>query len=203
MGGRPCGLAPVLGDFRQQAQTGAHIFAALGVVGGGRQHGTGPPYLDVAARPVKRLDRGAEVGGVAAHFVERHQAVEGVERRVLHAFGHRRPGQLLEAHHQLGLEVASDTPQQDVAEEIEKIRIEVRADGFGRLDRRGRIPHVIVLHLVVLCSYVGTVYWEAGGHLAQRLVQLMARVVAITPMPLADVEEQSREAVDVAAQDVP
>ena len=48
--------------------------------------------------------------------------------------------------------------------------------------------------------HIGAVDREAGNDLAQHLVQLVARVVAVPPVAFADLDEQSGEPVDIAAQ---
>jgi hypothetical protein len=83
-----------------------HILAALGVVRGGCEHRLRPSVLCLKASLVKLPDRDAKAAWVAAHLVERDQPVETVKGGVLQPLGHRWPGELLEAHHQFGLERA-------------------------------------------------------------------------------------------------
>ena len=52
---------------------------------------------------MEHADRRAEHGRVAAHLVQRDEAVVDIERGVLDAFRHDRPGRLLEAHDELGV----------------------------------------------------------------------------------------------------
>ena len=74
--------------------------------------------------------------GIAADFVEGDEAVVGVEDRVLDALGHGRTGQLLEAGDELLLEIPGDGQREQVAQELEQRRLDVRplAHGFARGD---------------------------------------------------------------------
>ena len=94
-------------------------------------------------------------------------------------------------------------PQQQVAQEVEEARRRSRAAArCAALDRFVDVLLVLALDAFRLRAHVGPVDREARDHLAQRLVQLVARVVAVVAVALADLDEQRGQAVDVAAQHV-
>ena len=72
------------------------------------------PLRALEVRPVELVDGEREPTGIAADLVERDQSEVAVERRVLDALGHHRPGRLLEARDELV--VASLLEQQQAAQ---------------------------------------------------------------------------------------
>ena len=92
---------PLDGDLRQHVDARPHVLAALGVVGGGGRQGVRPAQPALGVGGVELGDGGAEAARVAAHLVERDQPVVAVEHGVLVALGHHRPGDLLEAPHEV------------------------------------------------------------------------------------------------------
>ena len=64
------------------------------------------------------------------------------------------------------------------------------------------MANVVRVDLTGLGSHVRAVDAEVRDHLAQHLVQLVPRVVAMTTMALADLEEERGEPVHVAAEDI-
>ena len=92
-------LSPFVGDFRKQADAGAHVFAALGVMRGSRQHRVRPMRLRVAGSLMEFRHAPAKLAGIAADHIECDQPVEAIIRRVLNALSHGRAGQLLKTHH--------------------------------------------------------------------------------------------------------
>jgi hypothetical protein len=98
--------------------------------------------LHAGAEGVERVGIGAETRRLAADLVERHQPVVAVERRVLHALGHGRRRQLLEAQSQLGLQRAGHAQQQQVGQEPQQLAVQVGPRRRGRRDRRLDAPAV-------------------------------------------------------------
>src|SRR5215470_7549883 len=84
-------------------------------------------------------------------------------------------------------------------EELEQLAVEVGpvgARGLGRLDDP---PRVVLVDGRGLRPHVGAMDREARERVAQGLVQLVARVVAVPATPLADLEEERGEPVQVTA----
>ena len=73
------------------------------------------------------------------------------------------------------------------------------ARGLGRLDDP---PRVVLVDGRGLRPHVGAMDREARERVAQGLVQLVARVVAVPATPLADLEEERGEPVQIAAHDL-
>ena len=93
------GGAPALGNLGEQGQARAHVLASLAVVGRGGEHRARPADVRLDALAVELRDRHPEAAGIAPDLVERGQPVEAVERGVLHALGHDRSRELLNAQH--------------------------------------------------------------------------------------------------------
>ena len=147
----------------------------------------------------------AEAPGVAAHLVERQQAGEAVEGRVLHALGHRRPAELLEPHGELVLERrgAVHPGQQQVGQERQQVGVDVvaaDADVGHGLDHAGGVGRP---HQPRLGPHVGAVDGERDQQLAHGLGQLVAGAVALLAAGLAHLDEQGDEAGHVGRQDLP
>ena len=83
------------GSSRQRDQAGAGVFAALGVVRRGRRHAVRPVFGAGLHHLVKGIGRKRRRRRFAADLVEREQAVDAIERRVLQRFRHQRAGELL------------------------------------------------------------------------------------------------------------
>ena len=78
--------------------------------------------------------RRAERARVAAHLVQRDQALVAVEGGVLDALGHHRRAHLLEADGELQLLVAGDVAREQPAEEGQQLGVDVGAGGGHPLD---------------------------------------------------------------------
>ena len=87
---------PNLRNLAQQADSGAGVLAAFGVVGAACQHGVRPFFTAFTGRRMKSPYWGAKVCRVTADFVQRKQAGIAVKRSVLGSLGSDWPGQLLE-----------------------------------------------------------------------------------------------------------
>src|SRR5207244_8878041 len=115
--------------LREDVDTRAHVFAALGVVRrAGEQRGWPLPRA-LAHAPMEGGERTAELIRITADLVERDQAIELVEGRILCAFGHHRTCRLLEAgdEAEFTLVLAVPIPQQQrVADKVEDGRIGAR-----------------------------------------------------------------------------
>src|SRR5947209_5499084 len=92
-------------------------------------------FLDLPAGAVKLLRRDPEAAGVSPHLVQRGQPEEGVERRVLQALRHDRPGELLEAQGELAFDVTRNGEGQKIAQEVEEVARQVAPPGLGAGDR--------------------------------------------------------------------
>jgi len=57
---------------------------------------------------MKCLDRSAEPARVSPDLVQREQAVKSIKSGVLKAFGHNRPGELLEPHYPIAVGLLFD-----------------------------------------------------------------------------------------------
>ena len=90
--------APVERELGQDVDARAHVLATLRVVRGGRAEPGGRGRLALRERRVQLAERRAEAARIAAHLVQRRQAMVAVERRVLVSLGGDRPGDLLKAH---------------------------------------------------------------------------------------------------------
>ena len=107
-----------------------YVLTALGVVGRGGEHPLGPALLRLQAGLMECCGGDAEVPWVTPHLVQRDEPVEGIEDGVLEAFGHRRPGELLETHDQLTFEVAAYAQEQQVMQEIKERGVQFGATAF-------------------------------------------------------------------------
>ena len=194
----PDGLTPALRDLREQIDPGTHVCTALGVVGGQGEHRRGPVPGRLGIEPVELLDPDTESLRRPAHLVERHQPVVAVEGRVLDPLGHDGGGDLLEPHHQLGLELASQVERHQAVEEVEELRVEVGTVPPACLRRPPHDGPVLGVDPSRVGIDVGAVDGQAGHELAQRLVQLVAGEVAVAAVQLADLHEQLGQPVDVA-----
>ena len=96
-------LAPALRNFAQDAQAGAGVLAAFGVVGAEGQHRMRPLLGPPRRRRVKFLGRKAEMRRVAAHLVERQQPGVAVKGGVLGSLGGHGAGELLELEREIGV----------------------------------------------------------------------------------------------------
>jgi hypothetical protein len=94
---RQAGL-PRLGHLRQNVQSRAYVFTALGVVRGGGQQTGGPVPQTVDIVLVKRLDREAKLTRITADVIQGQKRRIAIERRILEAFRHHRTGDLLKFH---------------------------------------------------------------------------------------------------------
>jgi len=92
------GLAPGHGHLGQHVDPRADIFGALGVMRGSAEHLLRPVLGAILRVGVERPDARAVSIRLAAHFVERREPVESIERRVFHAFRGGRCRDLLEFH---------------------------------------------------------------------------------------------------------
>ena len=97
------GGVPLVGDLRQHADPGAHVLAALRVVGGAGGHRVRPvDWRRVAIAAWNSSGDTANTRGVASDLVERRQPRPAVERTVLDPLGHHHAAGLLEALRRAG-----------------------------------------------------------------------------------------------------
>src|SRR5688572_30188873 len=100
----------------------------------GSEHGARPACLRLRAGTVEIIYRQAEVSRIAAHFVQRNKAIETIKSRVFDTLGHHRPGQLLQTHDPLSLELAAFAQDKNVAKKIEQLSVQLRPAYLGIID---------------------------------------------------------------------
>ena len=146
--------APALESWRQSCGTlgdrhhpRAHVFAPLRVVGGSREQRRRPIALPLAIALVKFVDADPEMLRLAADFVQRGQPVVNVERRILQALRHDRPGALLEFQNEMRVlgarflvQIFRKTEEQNVAQKIEDRFFDARDCAASPQRPRARSP---------------------------------------------------------------
>jgi len=140
----------------------------------------------------------SEPGGIAANFVERNEAVVVVEHRVFDPLGHGGSGQLLQSRDKLLLEVACHPQCDQVAQKFEQRGLDVGPLPNGVSGRDVDISTVALRQPVRVGLDVGAIHRKPCDEFTQRVCKLMARVITMTPMALADLKQQIGEAIDVA-----
>ena len=172
---------PVLRQLGQHREARPRILAALGVVGRGAEHGVRPALGALAVGLVESGEREAELFGIAAHLVERDEAVVAVEGGVLEPLRHHRAAVLLQLHgqaqHGMAAEAAARLRHQLAGEapgqEVEDARID-----FGLVAARA-CDRPVEIALVVRCAlagrvHIGAIDREAGDDLADGAVEDVA-----------------------------
>ena len=125
----------------------------------------------------------AFAAGIAADVVHRNEAVVVVERRVLHAFGHHAPGELLPAHHErepfvaLRFDIARRIEQQDALEKDEETIVERRSAACARTSDRLLEKNAIARGRAVI-AHVRSIDAQAGGDFGERGSEVDRREVA-------------------------
>src|SRR5205807_8374037 len=121
---------------------------------------------------VKTVDAQPELLRLAAHFVEGRQTVVNIERGILQAFRHDRPGKLLKFKHELHvllarlrIQVRRKTKKQNVAKEIENLFLDRRIASLGRSNRALDHLSIFIAHRVA-GSEIGSIRGETGNRLA-------------------------------------
>ncbi len=94
-------LFPDIGNFRENIDPGPHIFAAFSVVSRRGGQSMGPLLQPLLILYMKGGCRNSEALRIAADLVERRKRIKAVACGVFETLGHHRPGELLEAHHEL------------------------------------------------------------------------------------------------------
>ena len=167
---------------------------------GAREHSGWPEALRFRRQPVEFFDGDSEHPGIAADFIQRGQAIEYIESSVLDALRHRRTGELLEPHDELGLPIAPNLEQENCAHEVEKIVRQVEAMPFGARDGFIDVTHIIRLDLSCFGYDVGPVNREERNHFAHRLVNVVPHEIAEPAVSFADIHKKGSELVHVAAE---
>ena len=149
--------------------------------------------------------RAAELVRVAAHLVERNQAVVDVEGRVFGAFGHDRPGRLLEAGDEIQklpliLRLPGDAQQQRVADEIKDGRVGPRVTPFGLGDGLLDGESIGLRRSASRGVDIGPIDAERGDHFADHKGEAVQREVAVTSVAAGDVAEEIAELVDLTGE---
>src|SRR5581483_11352881 len=138
------------------------ILAALGIVSGRSQHGVGMRALDFCAKIVKLLNSDTEPARITPDFIQRNEAVEAIEDRILHALGHGGSGELLEPHDKLCFHGSAHSKQQQIAYEIEQIWIKVGAVRLRHFRSFIDVALVVPGKLIALGDNISPVDREAG-----------------------------------------
>ena len=98
---------------------------------------------------VKLFDGCAEPIRRTAHFIQRQQAIINIQRGIFRAFGHQRPGQLLEVHDKVRPAVSllvggviGKIEKQKTADVIQ-FEKQARVGFLGALDRRRQVVSIL------------------------------------------------------------
>ncbi len=162
---------PLPGQLGEDVQAGAHVLSPLGVVGGRRVHGVGPLPVAFPDAPVERGRRPADPIQVAAHLVERDEAVEDIEGRVLEALGHEGPGDLLKPADELDqvcpFLLGHPVPVAEQEKGLEKPDLPVEVGTSLPCAFEGVLGEGVVRRRVTLFRGVGPVDREPRQHLDQ------------------------------------
>ena len=179
-------VGPLLRQLGEHRQPGPHVLAALRVMGRQRRHGVGPRGELAAVPPVQLVDRGPQVGGVAADLVERGQPQPTVERGVLDALGHHRAAGLLEPHDELvAVPAPAEVAQRQRDDEVEGAVPVLREPLPGRVGSGGHDASRLRRRRLARHD-VGPVDRDGDEQLDQRLPQAAPGVVAQLEVLLAD-----------------
>ena len=199
-------IGPLIGVRGKHVESRAHVLAALGVMGGGGDHGGGPGGLDALGPGVRLVRVEGEAGGVPADLGEAGQVHPAVEGRVLDSLGGDGPADLLEADDRLGAQrgvghalAAHGLAEQERDDEVEGLGLVLlqslagalgRGAQDGRLLGVGRVPG----------DDVGAV--AVGGHeqLDEAGVQVAQGVVAQAHVQGGEAVEDAGQPVDLGGQ---
>ena len=184
-------LSPLVRQLRQHRQPRPRIFAALGVVRGGGQHGIRPPLRPLRIRFVEARQRAPELRRIAAHLIQRHKPVVAIERRILQTLRHHGTAVLLQLHrasqHRVPAEAAAGARHQ-ISREQPAHKIEGAAVHFGHI--RARQLHRPVQIAPVFFRgppfriHVNPIDRKAGHHLANGTPQHVVREIRrLRPVP--------------------
>ena len=193
-------LGPQLRHFRQHAQAGADVLAALRVVRAGAVHPLRMLAVPAGDRVVELRRRDAEPARVAADLVEGDVADVAIRGGVLDRLGGGRGRELLEAADELEAVRAVAAGREQARDEIDERLGHVRAARPHPVAQRGEARHVGVGG--ALGRDVGAVDAGAGDQLADQDRRVAQRVVAQVEIVLAHAVERQRDALGVAGQPV-
>src|SRR6202453_1178675 len=120
----------------------------------GSQHGMRPIRMTLEIGSVEIGDCKAEAVEIAAHVIERNQAVVSIESGVLKSFRHHRTCELLKLHDEsqdrllVGDVLASGNPgKKPLVEKIEDTEVGREAAQLGGCDRLGDVARIIFRNL--------------------------------------------------------
>src|ERR1700674_5824192 len=85
--------------------------------------------------------------------------------------------------------------QQELADKGEKLEVNFGAAAAGLYNRSGNAAPILVARIA--WPHVGPVHPELSSDLANRLLQLAARSIALAAVALADLDQQARQALEV------
>ena len=172
-------LLPLVRNFGQNIDGGAHIFAALGVVRGRGEQAVGPVLRTGQIECVKFAGADAEEARIAADFVEGNQPMVPIECGIFEALGHGGTGELLKFENEpaaittgLIAQISRKIQREKVANKVERSAIQV---GRMFLRLRESVLNPRLLHSgngARLLRDVGAINREENDHLAERAPQL-------------------------------
>ena len=164
---------PLRRHFRNDVDARANVAGSLVVVRRSGEHGVRPMRKPIAVGAMESVDGRSETVRIAADLVERHEAVECVERGVLDPLRGYRRGELLKAHGKRPIFFgerrgrAFRRPQhEDVADEIEHAGVGVEALLARYRDRPVDIAPVLRGDAMV---DVRPIHRKAGGNIGKRV----------------------------------
>src|SRR5688500_607219 len=169
----------------------------------GGVHGMRPTRAAATDKIVKLVHRDTEMIGIAADIVQRQQAVVHVERGILEAFGHQRPGELLEAHYEMhpliflffGMMVV-ELEQEKSSDKIE-FEQQSRIRRFGALD--GHAEPLPVFRAALLGAYITSIHRKKGQHLDKRSFETVKGHIGGVAVPARDAFQKKCEALDISS----
>ena len=157
------------------------------------------PGRGLCAPAVEILELGPWRPRVASDLVQRQEGHVAVKGRVLDGLGHHRPRQLLEPPGHLRLRRSVYLQQEDLAQESQKLSVDLGTPETGRHDRPGHRGHVLFGSLFA-GDDVRAVNTETGDHLGEAFPKFARRMVGMATVALAHLGHPVDEAGEVGRQ---
>ena len=153
-------------------------------------------------RAVVEKFRGGEAITIrrTAHLVQSDHAVVAVEGCVFHAFCHHGRSELLKPIDKFGFEWPARTQQQHISDEVEQTGVEIGPVALGPFHALGDFLTIFFRDLIAVRHDIGSVDREAGSDFADSAPDFCSREVAAIAVVFADFDEQTGEAIHIAAQ---
>ena len=154
-----------------------------------------PVLLLPLQKMVESHETHAKTVWVGTDFTKRSKAVETIKRRVFNAFGHDRPGQLLEAGNKLPGGFSARRFQKQGVNERKKFRRQILAAFASEVDGGFDRGNVFWRRRASLCREVGAINRKANDDFGQRLMQFSARKFFERPAACHQREQQAGQPV--------